>query len=127
MEGDTSGWVAIGINPERGMQGANYILGFVANGEASIWDAYGTAPAGANHPPDEDLGGTDDIVAAAGVEDGSVTRFEVKIPMNSGDDYDQALTPGETYPLIIAIGDADDFNAYHRRYDRGELALAPAP
>lgn len=125
MEGDTEGWVAVGINPERGMQGADYIFGYVENGEALIWDAYGTAPTGANHPPDEDLGGTNDIVAFAGVEENGVTRFEVQKPLDSGDPYDQALEPGNSYPIIVAIGGQDSFNAYHLRYDRGELVLLP--
>jgi hypothetical protein len=125
MEGDTQGWVAVGINPERGMMGADYIFGYVVNGEARIWDAYGTAPTGPNHPPDEDLGGTDDIVEFIGVEENGVTRFEVKKPLDSGDPYDQVLVPGNTYPIIVAIGAQDDFNAYHLRYDRGELTLLP--
>ena len=127
MEGDTTGWVAVGINPERGMKGANYLFGYVENGEARLWDAYGTAPTGPNHPPDEELGGTDDIVTFAGTEEDGITRFEIQIPLDSGDDYDQALAAGQSYPIIIAIGDADDYNVVHRRYDRGNLTLAPSP
>lgn len=127
IEGDTTGWVAVGINPERGMKGADFLFGYVENGEAKLWDAYGTAPTGPNHPPDEDLGGTNDIVTFAGVEMDGLTRFEIQIPLDSGDSYDQGLVPGRSYPLIIAIGDADDYNAYHRRYDRGTLTLNPSP
>ena len=125
MEGETQGWISVGINPERGMQGANYLFGYVEDGELRIWDAYGTSPTGANHPPDEDLGGTNDIVTSAGIEEDGVTRFEAQLPLDSGDQYDQPLTAGETYPIIVALGDADEFNAYHRRYDRSELVLAP--
>lgn len=127
MEGDTDGWVAVGINPERGMQGADYLFGYIEDGEPKLWDAYGTAPTGANHPPDEDLGGTNDIITFAGIEENGITRFEIQIPLNSGDAYDQALEPGQGYPLIIAIGGSDDYNAYHLRYARGELLLAPRP
>ncbi len=125
MEGDTTGWVSVGINPEQGMQGANYLFGYVENGEAFLWDAYGTAPAGPNHPPDDEIGGTNDILAFAGVEENGVTRFEIKIPLDSGDAYDQTLVPGNSYPIIVAIGGEDDFNGYHLRYDRGELTLTP--
>jgi hypothetical protein len=123
IEGDTTGWVAVGINPQQGMQGADYLFGYVQDGEAMIWDAYGTSPTGANHPPDEDLGGTTDIEAYAGVEQDGVTTFEAQLPLNSGDEYDQVLEPGESYPIIVAIGGEDQFNAYHLRYDRGELSL----
>ena len=111
MEGDTSGWVAVGINPQQGMEGASFLFGYVENGEAKLWDAYGTARTGPNHPPDEDLGGTNDIAAFAGTERDGVTRFEAQIPLDSGDQYDHRLEPGQTYPIIVAIGGADDFNA----------------
>lgn len=123
MEGDTTGWVAVGINPQRGMQGADFLLGFVENGEAQLWDAWGTAPTGPNHPPDEDLGGTSDILDFAGVEENGVTRFELQIPLDSGDEYDHRLQSGQTYPVIVAIGPQDDFNAYHSRYDQGEISI----
>ncbi len=123
FEGDTTGWVAVGINPQRGMQGADYLFGYVKDGEAALWDAFGTAPTGPNHPPDTELGGTDDIVSSIGVEEEGVTRFEVQIPLDSGDAYDHRLEPGMTYPIIVAIGGEDDFDVYHLRYDSGELIL----
>jgi hypothetical protein len=123
LSGDTTGWVAVGINPQIGMQDADYLFGYVQDGETMIWDAYGTEPTGANHPPDEDLGGADDIVAFAGIEADGVTTIEVQRPLETGDAYDQQLEPGQSYPIIIAIGGEDAFNAYHLRYDRGNLAL----
>lgn len=124
MEGDTTGWVAVGLNPELGMKGADYIFGYVADGEAQLWDAWGTERTGANHPPDTDLGGSDDIVEFTGVEENGVTRFEAQIPLDSGDEYDNALVPGESYPIIVAIGDQDEFNAYHRKYVSGEISIS---
>ncbi len=123
MEGDTSGWVAVGLNPQQGMQGADFLFGYVESDEALLWDAWGTAPRGANHPSDEDLGGTNDIVDFAGVEEAGVTRFELQIPLDSGDDYDHTLEPGQSYPIIVAIGAEDDYDAYHTRYDRGEITI----
>ncbi len=123
MEGATSGWIAIGIEPSQGMKDADYILGYVKDGEALIWDAFGTAPTGANHPPDEELGGTNDIIAFAGVEENGITRFEFQIPLNSGDVYDKVLVPGGTYNIIVAMGRSDDFNAYHPTVGRGQITL----
>jgi len=124
MEGDTTGWVSIGINPDLGMKGADYIFGYVADGEAQMWDAWGQDRTGATHPPDTEIGGSDDIVAFAGVEEDGVTRLEVQIPLDSGDEYDHALVPGESYPIIVAIGGKDEFNAYHSKYASGELTLS---
>lgn len=125
MEGPTAGWVSIGIEPTQGMKDADYLFGYVENGEAKLWDAYGTAPAGPNHPADEELGGTNDIVAFAGVEQEGVTRFELQVPLNSGDAYDKALEPGGTYAIIAALGSKDNYNGMHSTVGRGELTLAP--
>lgn len=127
IEGETEGWIGIGINPERGMQGADYLFGYVEDGEAKLWDAYGTAPTGPNHPPDEDLGGSNDIAGYAGKEEGGITRFEIQIPLDSGDAYDQVLELGQSYPILVAIGKADNYNAHHLSYARGELALPASP
>lgn len=123
MEGETTGWIAVGIEPTQGMKDADFIFGYVENGQAQLWDAFGTAPTGPNHPPDEDLGGTNDIVAFAGAEAGGMTRFEFQIPLNSGDAYDKVLTPGNTYTIIVAMGNADDYNGYHSMAARSELTL----
>lgn len=123
LEGKTKGWVSVGIDPENRMQGANYIFGYVVDGTAQIWDAYGTAPTGATHPPDEELGGANHIVAFAGVEENSVTRFEFQIPLDSGDDYDKPLVSGQSYPMIVATGGADDYNGYHSMYAKGDLII----
>jgi hypothetical protein len=123
MEASTAGWVAVGLDPERRMEGANFIIGAVAGGEAQIWDAYGTAPTGNTHPPDEELGGTNDIVAYAGVEEGGGTRFEVQIPLDSGDAFDKPLEPGGTYPIIVAVGSSDSFGAPHTSRAGGSITL----
>ena len=123
MEASTTGWVAVGIDPVSRMQGADYIFGAVVDGEAMIWDAFGTAPVGNAHPPDEELGGTNDIVAYAGVEEGGVTRFEVQIPLDSGDEFDKPLEPGKTYAVIVAVGASDSFDARHSSRAAGSIAL----
>lgn len=125
MEGDTQGWVSVGIEPSRGMKDADFFFGFVANGEAKLWDAFGTAASGPNHPPDEELGGTNDLLEFAGVEDGNVTRFELKRRLDTGDQYDKALAPGATYNIIVATGGADDYNGYHSVVRSGQLTLRP--
>jgi hypothetical protein len=123
MEALTTGWVSVGLDPQVRMEGANFIVGAVAGGEARIWDAYGTAPTGNTHPPDEDLGGIDDIVTYAGVEEGGVTRFEVQIPLDSGDAFDKPLEPGGTYPIIVAVGSSDSFGAFHTSRAGGSITL----
>ncbi len=123
MEAPTTGWIAVGLAPENRMQGANFIFGAVADGEAQVWDAYGTAPTGNAHPADEELGGTNDVVDYAGVEEDGVTRFEVQIPLDSGDEFDKALEAGQTYPVIAAVGPSDAFDALHTSRAGGSITL----
>jgi hypothetical protein len=127
VEAPTKGWVAVGLDPEQRMQGANYLIGAVEQGVAKAWDAYGTAPVGASHPPDEELGGRNDILAFAGVEEGNLTRFEFQIPLDSGDKYDKPLKPGATYKVIVALGGGDGYNQPHTFRGAGEIVLDPVP
>ncbi|OGO06127.1 MAG: hypothetical protein A2Y73_05805 [Chloroflexi bacterium RBG_13_56_8] len=123
MEAQSLGWVAVGLDPEKAMQGANFLFGAVENGEPKVWDAYGTASGGPTHPLDEELGGTNDIVRFGGVEEDGVTRFEVQIPLNSGDEFDKVLEPGKTYPIIAAVGRSDSFAMRHASRAAGEITL----
>jgi hypothetical protein len=124
LEAETAGWLSIGIDPEARMQGANYVYGYVQNGQVSIEDMYGTKPAGpASHPPDIELGGTDDIIESAGREEGGKTVLEFKIPLDSGDEYDKALQPGSTYAVLLAWGGGDDLESYHGGRGVAEITL----
>jgi len=57
------------------------------------------------------------------VEEDGVTRFEVRIPLDSGDEYDKPLQPGSTYPVIAAVGTSDSFDARHSSRAQGEITL----
>jgi hypothetical protein len=125
MDAPTSGWVSIGFDPDNRMQGANFIIGAVVDGELDIMDAWGVTPTGPDHPPDEQLGGRDDIVAAAGVEEDERTLIEFQIPLDSGDAYDKPLTPGGTYTILVAFGSSNDLFSYHGFRGVGQITLDP--
>lgn len=123
FEAKTNGWVAVGLDPERRMKGANYLIGILSEGQVKVYDAYGTGEVGATHPADEELGGKDNIVAFAGVQEGGLTRFEVQIPLDSGDPYDKPLKPGEAYTVIAASSGSAQFNAPHTSRSSGQMTL----
>jgi hypothetical protein len=127
MEATTTGWVAVGLDPENRMMGANFILGMVVDGQTMVWDAYGTTPAGPGHPPDEELGGSSDVQVYAGTEEDGTTLLEVQIPLDSGDEFDKPLAPGNSYPVIAAYGRSDSFAASHVSRAQGEIDLAVSP
>jgi len=127
VQGPTEGWIGVGLDPDASMQGADFKLAAVENGEARVTDAWGMQPTGPNHPPDTELGGTDDIAESAVVTEDGVTRFEFRIPLDSGDQYDKPLEPGGTYPIIVAHASSDDYTAYHSFRQSAEITLDPAP
>lgn len=124
MAAGTSGWVAVGFDPEDRMQGANFIFGYVKDEEAFIQDMFGVRPSGPSaHPPDEKLGGTNDILEYVGQEEDGLTIIEFKIPLDSGDEYDKPLRSGESYGLILAVGPSDDFTAKHFSQGYGQIVI----
>ena len=124
LAADTGGWISVGFDPEGKMQGANFILGYVQDGQTFIQDMFGTKPAGpGSHPSDEDLGGSNDVLEYGGQEKGSLTVIEFKIPLDSGDRYDKPLRSGASYDLILAVGSSDDFDSYHAARDYGKMTL----
>lgn len=111
LEGNSSGWIAVGFNPTVQMRDANIIIGYVENGTGFIRDDFGTG--NVSHTSDLSLGGTNDAtLLAASLQEG-ITTLKFRIPLNSGDPYDRVLSPGETYPVIFARGAEKDFDTMH--------------
>jgi hypothetical protein len=118
----TTGWVAVGFDPVNAMQDADIIIGYVdSSGEVYIRDDYGTSPG--SHASDTSLGGADHVMDHYGMDDGEMTMLHFKIPLNSGDEYDKMLVPGNTYEVILAYGSADNFTAFHTMATSTEIEL----
>ena len=121
-----TGYVSIGFDPVRQMEGANLILGYVEDGEGYFRDDYGTEPTA--HMADVDRGGIDNIVSSAGNEWIDRTILEFIIPLDSGDEMDKPLVPGSVVTVLVAYHDLQDgFTARHSRRGTGEITLVPAP
>jgi len=121
-----TGYVSIGFDPVRRMEGANYIIGYVEDGKGYFRDDFGTELT--THMADIDRGGEDSIVSSAGAEWTDQTILEFMIPLDSGDAMDKPLAPGNTYTVLLAYHDLQDgFTARHSRRGSGEIQLDPAP
>jgi len=121
-----TGYVAIGFDPVRQMEGANFILGYVEDGKGYFRDDFGTEPTA--HMADVDRGGVDNIVSSAGAEWTDRTILEFIIPLDSGDEMDKPLVPGGTYTVLLAYHDLQDgFTARHSRRGTGQIQLDAAP
>ncbi len=112
LKGKTTGWVAIGFEPSTAMKDADMVIGWVKDGKATVVDAYSTGLYGP-HPPDQKLGGSNDILEYAGKEENGYTVIEFKRKLNTGDKYDKAFKPGQEIKFIFAMATSDDFTAKH--------------
>jgi len=115
-----TGWVAVGFDPQNGMQGANIIMAAVSGSRLTIEDQFGTSPI--SHSPD----GSQDVLVSAGREAGDKTTVEFSIPLDSGDPADTALLPGTTHTIMLAYQDSsDDFQIRHTKRAASSLTLDP--
>jgi len=117
----TNGWVSVGFEPSSRMANADMVVGFVQDGTASVSDQFSSGDFGP-HPPDTDLGGTDDILEFDGMEDGGYTTIEFKRALDTGDEYDHQFAVG-TNQIIWAYGSDDSISTKHSSRGYGEIDL----
>lgn len=123
----TTGWVAIGFDPEKAMQGADIIIGAVKNGKVKIEDHYGDRKRG--HSPDEKLGGKNHVLNPAGEEAGGITTICFSRALDSKEKWDKPIVAKGTSRIMVAHGSGrDSFKARHKyrgvydiNYSTGEI------
>ncbi len=112
LAAETDGWVGIGFNPSKDMKDANFILGYVKDGEAKIIDEFGDSES--SHAPDDKLGGTTDVTLVGGTEAGGMTTVEFTIPLKSADKNDGTLNVSGDNVVLLAYGSGrDSFKTKH--------------
>lgn len=122
MRAATTGWVALGIEPSAGMKDADMIMGLVRGGNVEVYDLFSTGRFGP-HPPDTELGGSNDILEYGGSEQDGSTVVEFKRPLDTSDEYDHALARGERYRILWSYGDSDEPGQKHVRKGQAEISL----
>lgn len=124
IQARTGGWVCLGIDPTQAMAEADMVFGWVEDGgSAGALDCYSTGLSGP-HPPDEELGGGQDILSFAGSEQGGITTFEFTRPLDSGDAYDKALSQDGEIKIIWAYSGSDDYRDLHSRKGGATIRLS---
>jgi hypothetical protein len=117
-----TGYVSIGFDPDRQMEGANIIIAAVHEGQLTIRDDYGNEPLA--HIDDTLRGGQDNILIAAGNQWPDQTVVEFAIPLDSGDTMDKLLLAGHEYTVLVAYHSLlDDFSNRHTRRGSGLMQL----
>jgi hypothetical protein len=126
IQATTTGWVALGIDPQIAMNGADMVFGWVSGGKATVLDQYSTGMFGP-HPDDTSLGGTMDLLASAGGEQAGTTTIEFSRKRVTGDAYDKPVPMSGNLKIIWATGNADGVSP-HARKGSGTIEVgAPAP
>ena len=117
-----TGYVAIGFDPDRQMEGANFIIGAMHEGVLTIRDDYGHELLA--HMEDTARGGEDNIIAADGNQWPDQTVIEFIIPLDSGDPMDKPLLPGHQYTVLVSYHSMfDNLSGQHTRRGSGTLQL----
>ena len=113
LTAETEGWVGIGFNPASAMKGANFILGYVKNGQVELDDDYGVSESA--HKSDTKLDGTSDVSLVGGSEADGVTTIEFTIPLASADKNDTKIdVNGDTTVLLAYGAGRDSFLSKHK-------------
>ena len=121
MKAKAAGWVAVGIQPEPLHRETDMVLGFVNDGQASVFDMFSTAELGPC-TADSELGGSDDILEFGGKEEGGFTIIEFKRALDTSDQYDKALAEG-AIKIIWAYGPDDEITKKHAVRGDGEISI----
>jgi hypothetical protein len=121
LSAKTTGWVAVGFNPNKKMQGANIIIGYVKNGKVVINDEFGSGKT--SHTGDTKQGGQDNILNKKGSESGGVTTLEFSIPMKSGDSTDTVIDPTANTKVILAYGGSRDSLRTRHTFRTGKTVI----
>lgn len=116
------GWAAVGFDPQTSMSGANIIFMALDGANMLVRDDFGTSVFA--HSDDESLGGSNDIIEYSGTRDSGISIYEFSIPLDSKDEFDKVLVPGNTYKVILALNsNSTDFNTKHSLKNKAEITL----
>ena len=63
------------------------------------------------HTPDQQLGGTNDLIETGGSEASGFTIIELKRKLNTGDKYDKSFTKGQNINIIWSVGPSDSLDS----------------
>jgi len=111
IQSPDTGWVAVGFGGAGPLMfGADIAMGSVGARGALVQDHYADSPT--NQQPDTALGGTNDILASAGLETPEGTTIEFERPLAAHDSTDVAIEAGQTH-VIMASAESDDLEQYH--------------
>ncbi len=120
MTASASGWLGVGWASEqtRNKMGFDQIIFTVQDGAPVAVDMYQDGARGAP-ALDSEEGGTDSIAEFAGSHDGETWIVEFARPLDTGEETDVAIVPGDEMILDVAFANVMDLDRPHDRSGRG--------
>jgi hypothetical protein len=123
IDAKAAGWVAIGFDPTNIMANADMIFGIVdKSGKLQSIDAWSTGMFGP-HPPDQDQGGQNSILASAAGRSRDRVVFEFSRKLNTADRLDKVIPAKGSFKVIWAYSSSPQFNAKHSRAGKATLMM----
>jgi len=120
MKANTTGWVAVAIQPGTRMKFADIVFGSIKDGKTTVYDQFSTGDFGP-HSQDTELGGTMDILEFGGKEEKGYTTIEFKRQLVTSDKFDNPISKGTTQ-ILWSYG-ADDVMSKQINRGSGEIVL----
>lgn len=112
LSAETEGWVSIGIDPEDAMGGADIIIGAVKNSKVRIEDHFADRKRG--HSPDEKLGGENNVMNPAGIEENGVTTISFTRSAAAAEKWDKPVNTSGMTRVMVAYGSRDSLGLSHQ-------------
>lgn len=111
LSAKTKGWVAIGIDPEKAMGGADIIIGAVKKGKFKIEDHF--ADKRLSHSPDKKLGGVNNVMNPGASEADGVTTLTFSLALTPAEKWDKPINAQGITRIMLAYGSRDSLKLGH--------------
>ena len=122
LKAPTTGWVAIGFNPLKGMMGADLILGYVEDGKVTVSDEFGNQENA--HEPDTKQGGTNDLTDISGTEANDATEIRFTRLLKPADPKDGEIKTDKFITIALAYSaKRDSLNTKHLQRAKVQVNL----
>lgn len=122
MTMESSGWIGVGFampdDVTRAKAGFDQYMVNIVDGTPMAYDMYQEDARGAP-VLDTDAGGTDNLTEFAGSYEGELWTIEFVRPLDTGEETDAVIVPGEPMLLTFAEGATMDLDRRHERSSRG--------
>lgn len=122
LESSYSKYMALGINTEPRMKGADMIIARIDKGRVvSVQDHFGNEKQ--KHKLDKQLGGSSRIKKFYDRSDGDWAAVEIVMKAQSDDPNDVSVLPGQSYYFLAAGTSLPDWLAKHSFYDKFKVSF----